>query len=213
MISPPDTGSAFLVRNEVLEFDTVKKVYELQFSPEFFPYPCLGEINFKVTFDERGIITDMTAYDLYTQGCPVQTGMTIGTYAMFQKQITAETPRISDILRIENGAVVLHGYKKHKGSIVTEIHKGHISELHDGFSYPLAPDTVFYTWDWSSAKRPFSRCTQEEFVERGYVRHFSVGSADDAAKNCYWINFYSTRGDESVFDIVKIFLNDPPGWV
>ncbi len=209
---PTGYKAELLVRDEILEFDTVKEVYDLQFSPAFFPYPCLGEINFNVSFDENGVITGMKAYDLYTEGCPVQTGMTIGTYAMFQKQITENTPLIRDILRIEDGRVVLHGYEKHRDDIVTVLHKGRIPELYDGFSYPLAPDAVVYTWDWSSAKQPFAKCTQEEFDKRGYVRHFSVGSLEDAAKNCYWINFYSTRGDESMFDVVKVFLNDVPGW-
>ena len=203
-----------LVRDEVLEFDTVREVYELQFSPEFFPYPCLGEIDFKVSFDDSGVVTGMKRMNLYDEGCPVRTGMTIGTYAMFKVHITDDTPRIGEILKIEDRTVTLYGYEKAKAAhkIVTEIHAGAIPELHDGLQIKLAPDVVVYTWDWSSALVPFSRCTREEAEARRYVKHFSVGSLDDATKNCYWINFYSTRGDESVCDIVKVFLNKKPGW-
>ena len=203
-----------LVRDEVLEFDTVREVYELQFSPEFFPYPCLGEINFEVSFDDSGVITGMKRMDLYTEGCPIRTGMTIGTYAMFKVKITDDTPRIGEILRIECRTVTLYGYEKAKAGnkIVTEIRAGGIPELHDELQIKLSPDVVVYTWDWSSALAPFSRCTREEAEARRYVKHFSVGSLDDIAKNCYWINFYSTRGDESVCDIVKVFLNKKPGW-
>jgi hypothetical protein len=203
-----------LVRDEILEFDTIEDVFNLQFSPEFFPYPCLGEINFEVTFDNRGTVTGMKRMNLYTEGCPVKTGMTIGTYAMFKVQITDDTPRIGDILKVENGKVLLYGYEKAKAAnkIVTEIRAGRIPELHDGVQIKLANDVVVYTWDWSSALAPFSRCTREEAEARRYVKHFSTGSLDDIARNCYWINFHSTRGDENVCDIVKVFLNKKPGW-
>jgi len=203
-----------LVRDEVLELDTVREIYDLQFSPEFFPYPCLGEINFEVSFSDSGVITGMKPMNLYTKYCYIRTGMTIGTYAMFKVKITDDTPCIGDILKIEDGTVILHGYEKAKAAhkIVTEIYAGAIPRLYDGLQIKLAPDVVVYTWDWSSALAPFSRCTREEAEARGYVKHFSIGSLDDVAKNCYWINFYSTRGNERVCDIVKVFLNKKPGW-
>jgi len=203
-----------LVHDEVLEFDTIREVYELQFSPEFFPYPCLGEINFEVSFDDRGVITSMKRMDLYAESCSIKTGMTLGTYAMFKVPITDDTPCISEILKIKDGIVTLYGYEKAKAAqkIVTEMHAGKIPELHDGLQIKLSPDVVVYTWDWSSALVPFARCSREEAEARRYVKHFSVGSLNDIAKNCYWINFYSTRGDENMCDIVKVFLNKKPGW-
>jgi hypothetical protein len=39
-----------------------------------------------------------------------------------------------------------------------------------------------------------------------------VGSLDDIKKNCYWVGFYSTRGNENECDLIKCFLNAPPGW-
>jgi hypothetical protein len=204
-----------LVREEILEFDTIKEVYDLQFSPDFFPYPCLGEINFAVSFNDRGVLTGMRRMTPFAEGCPIRTGMTLGTYAMFKVQINDETPRIVDIVRIVDHSAVLYGYEKAKaeGKIVTEIRGGTVPELHDGLRIRLAPDVVVYTWDWSSALAPFARSTREEAEARRYVKHFSIGSLADAAKNCYWINFYSTRGEESVCDIVKVFLNKKPGWV
>lgn len=203
-----------LVRDEVLEFDTVKEVYDLKFSEKYFPYPCLGEINFDVTFDENGVITAMTEMNMYKEGCLLRTGMTVGTYAMFTRQIDETTPQINEILHIEDGYVVLHGYDRlmAEGKIEKSLHEGNVPELRDGMRFKLADDAVVYTWDWSSAAQPFARCTQEQARERRYVTHFSVGSVEDIAKNCYWINFYSTRGDEDCFDMVKVFLNEAPGW-
>jgi hypothetical protein len=203
-----------LVRDEVLEFDTIREVYEIQFSPEFFPYPCLGEINFEVSFDDRGVITSMKRMDLFAESCSIKTGMTLGTYAMFKVPITNNTPRIGEIIKIADGLVTLYGYEKAKAEhkIITEVHAGKIPELRDGLQIKLPPDVVVYTWDWSSALAPFSRCTREQAEARRYVKHFSVGSLDDISRDCYWINFYSTRGDEHVCDMVKVFLNKKPGW-
>jgi hypothetical protein len=212
--SPTGYRVELLVRDEVLEFDTVREVYELQFSPEFFPYPCLGEIDFDVSFDDNGVITGMKIMDLDAAGCPIKTVLKMGTYAMFDVQITDDTPRVGDILKIEDGTVILYDYEKAKADqkIVRVIRAGAMPELHDGLQIKLAPDVVVYTWDWGSALAPFSRCTREEAEARRFVTHFSVGSLDDIEKNCYWINFYSTLGDESTCDIVKVFLNKKPGW-
>lgn len=202
-----------LVREEVMEFDTVREVYDLQFSDKYFPYPCLGEINFRVVFDDAGVITKLIDMSEDESVNTIMSRMTIGTYAMFTKQITDSTPRVGEILRIEDGHVVLHGYEKAKaaGEIESDLHTGFVKELYDGLRLPIAPDAVVYTWDWSSATQPFARCTPEEAEARRYVKHFSVGALADVARHCYWCNFYSTR-ENGIFDIVKVFLNEKPGW-
>jgi hypothetical protein len=74
--------------------------------------------------------------------------------------------------------------------------------------FHLAPDVNVYPWDWAISLAPFSRCSREEAKARRFVTRASVGSIK---KNCYRVGFYSTRGNEKECDLIKCFLNVPPG--
>ena len=196
-------------------FDVVKEVYDLQFSADYFPYPCLGEILFLAVLDARGVVTELVnVNDLTAPNNPIKTGLVLGTYRMFVVKITKDTPRIGDILRIEGARVVFTDFERHaaSGAICYVLHAGKMPAPADGVSFELAADSNVYTWDWTTGLAPFSRCSREEAAAKRFPTRAFVGSLADIGKNCYWVGFYSTRGDEDKCDLVKCFLNAPPGW-
>lgn len=204
-----------LIRGEERVFDAHKQAYDFRDTTEFFPYPCLGEVLFMPQFDNYGLLTHfVNVNNIADAGNPVKTGLVMGTYAMFQKKITEDTPTFGQILRIDGDTVTLFDYDRFKadGSIFSSTHGGAMPEPRDGMSFRLAHDTVFHLWDWGEALTPFCKCSREEAEANRFVTRFSIGKAEDHAK-CYWIGFYSTRGDETVCDLVKCFWNKPPGWM
>ena len=213
--SPTGYIIKFLARGEERAFPAAKSVYDIQFSDKFFPYPCLGEIIFLALRNPDDIVTELIiANHPEQEGNPFATGFVLGTYRMFQIKITAETPRIGDILRVEQNSIHFYNYDKMfaDGLICHSVNAGKFPKPADGISFPLASDTDVYTWDWTAADRPFSKCSREEAKARGYVTRATVGSIKDIGKNCYWIGFYSTRGNEDQCDLIKCFLNEAPGW-
>jgi hypothetical protein len=193
----------------------VEEVYNIQFSDEFFPYPCLGEVIFLAVVGDQGVVTElMNVNNIAAENNPIQTGYVMGTYRMFQVKITENTPRVGDILKIEGNTVTFTNFNKYsaKGAICHSVNGGTIPAAADGVSFKLAPDVNVYTWDWTASLTPFSRCSREEAKAKRFVTRASVGSPEDIKKNCYWVGFYSTRGNEKECDLIKCFLNAPPGW-
>lgn len=204
-----------LVKGVETTFDAVEEVYNIQFSTEFFPYPCLGEIIFLAIADDKGVVTELVnANNILAENNPIKTGYVMGTYRMFEVKITDKTPRVSDILSIEGNTVTFTNFNKYaaEGAICHSVNGGTIPPAADGVSFKLAPDVNVYTWDWTTGLAPFSRCSREEAKARRFVTRASVGSLDDIKKGCYWVGFYSTRGNENECDLIKCFLNAPPGW-
>ncbi len=204
-----------LVKGVETTFDAVEEVYSIQFSSEYFPYPCLGEIIFLAVTDNKGIVTELVnVNNILAENNPIQTGFVMGTYRMFEVKITEKTPRVGDILKIEGKTVTFTNYNKYaaEGAICHSVSGGTIPHAADGLSFKLAPDVNVYTWDWTTSLAPFSRCSREEAKARRFVTRASVGSIEDIKKNCYWVGFYSTRGNEDECDLIKCFLNAPPGW-
>jgi hypothetical protein len=204
-----------LVKGVETNFDTVEEVYNIQFSTEFFPYPCLGEIIFLAVTDDKDVVTELVnANNILAENNPIKTGYVMGTYRMFEVKITDKTPRVIDILKIEGNTVTFTNFNKYatEGAICHSVNGGAIPPAADGLSFKLAPDVNVYTWDWTTSLAPFSRCSREEAKAKRFVTRASVGSLEDIKKNCYWVGFYSTRGNENECDLIKCFLNTPPGW-
>ena len=215
----PDSKTGFrlkmLVRGVEKAFDAVEKVYQIQFSNEFFPYPCLGEVLFLAVRSDQGIVTELVnVNNIAAENNPIQTGYVMGTYRMFEVKITDKTPRVSDILKIEGNTVTFTNFNRYarEGAICHSVQGGTIPPPADGVSFQLARDVNVCTWDWTTSLAPFSRCSREEAKARRFVTRASVGSVEDIKKNCYWVGFYSTRGNEKECDLIKCFLNAPPGW-
>jgi hypothetical protein len=215
----PDSKTGFqikmLVKGAEMTFDAAEEVYTIQFSDEFFPYPCLGEVIFLAVTDNRGVVTELVnVNNILAKDNPIQTGYVMGTYKMFEVRITDRTPRVSDILTLRGNTVTFTNFNKiaAEGAICHSVNGGTIPSPADGVSFKLAPDANVYTWDWTTSLAPFSRCSREEAKARRFVTRASVGSLDDIKKNCYWVGFYSTRGNENECDLIKCFLNAPPGW-
>jgi hypothetical protein len=204
-----------LVKGAEMTFDAAEEVYNIQFSDEFFPYPCLGEIIFLAATDDKGVVTELVnVNNILAKNNPIQTGYVMGTCRMFEVKITNKTPRVSDILTLRGNTVTFTNFNKYaaEGAICHSVNGGTIPPAADGVSFKLAPDVNVYTWDWTTSLVPFSRCSREEAKARRFVTRFLVGSLDDIQKNCYWVGFYSTRGNENECDLIKCFLNAPPGW-
>lgn len=209
--SPTGYRMGMLIRSRERFFDVTREVYAIKLSPEFDGYPCLGEYFF-VPVLEDGIVTRLVnVNDIEAEGNPITTGLSIGTYAMFTKPITADTPQLSEIVSISGGTVTIEAIEDKE---LTYLRRGGaMPEPKNGMSFRLAPDADVYTWDWGLSPYPFAKVSLEEAARREYPDHFSVGSLEDINRGCYWLSFYSTRGDESVCDMVNIFLNKAPGWV
>jgi hypothetical protein len=204
-----------LVRSVERTFDAAKAVYDIQFSDDYFPYPCLGEVLFLVVVDAEGVVTELiNVNNILAEANPIKTGFVMGTYKMFEVKITEATPRVIDILKIEGCTVTLTDFDRYSsgGAIAYSAHGGTIPAPADGVSFGLAPDVDVCTWDWTTSLAPFSRCSREEAKTKRFVTRASVGSLQDVVKNCYWVGFYSTRGNEAECDLIKCFLNGPPGW-
>jgi hypothetical protein len=204
-----------LVKGIETIFDAVEEVYNIQFSTEFFPYPCLGEIIFLAVADDKSVVTELVnANNILAENNPIKTGYVMGTYRMFEVKITDKTPRVSDILNIEGNTVTFTNFNKYaaEGAICHSVNGGTIPPAADGVSFRLAPDVNVYTWDWTTGLAPFSRCSREEAKAKRFVTRASAGSLNDIKKSCYWVGFYSTRGNENECDLIKCFLNAPPGW-
>lgn len=206
---------SLLLRGVERTFDAAKSAYDLQFSDAYFPYPPIGERLFLAVTDDGGAVTGLVdVNDFLKENNPIRTACMIGTYKMFEVKITEATPRIGDLLKIEGDRVIFTDFDKHAsaGAIAHVSYGGNFPRPADGLSFRLASDTNVYTWDWTTSLAPFSRCSREEAKARRFPTRASAGSLDDLAKNCYWAGFYSTRGDEDECDLVKCFLNAPPGW-
>ncbi len=207
---------SMLHRGEERTMDITKEAYQIRWDPNYDPYPVLGEEVFMAKFDENGVICELIETNDISQGtAPVKTGLVLGTTRMFKKKITAETPTIGDILKIDGDTVTLVDFDRNmeNGEIAHCVCRGAMPELHDGVTFKLAEDVNVYVWDWSSALAPFHRCSREEAKALNFVERFQVGSKEDLMKNCYWANFYSTRGNENEIDLIKCFLNKEPGWI
>ncbi len=204
-----------LVRGVERTFDVSETAYSIQFSDDYFPYPPLGERIVMALFGGDGTVVELVdVNDFLAEGNPIKTACMIGTYKMFEVKITEATPRIGDLLKIEGDRVIFTDFNKHAsaGAIAHVSYGGNFPRPADGLSFRLASDTNVYTWDWTTSLAPFSRCSREEAKARRFPTRASAGSLDDLAKNCYWAGFYSTRGNEDECDLVKCFLNAPPGW-
>ncbi|NLO28009.1 MAG: hypothetical protein GX113_07515 [Actinobacteria bacterium] len=206
---------SMLLRGIERTFDAVESAYQLQFSDAYFPYPPIGERLFLAHVDDRGTITGLDDVNNFLQaGNPITTACMLGTYKMFEVKITESTPLIGDLLRVEPGRVVFTAFDRHSaaGAVAHCSHGGKFPAPADGLSFELAEETVVYTWDWTTSLAPFSCCTRDEARARRFTTRAYPGSLDDLGKNCYWAGFYSTRGNEDECDLVKCFLNRPPGW-
>ena len=214
-----------LVRGVEYTWDAVKEVYDLQFTKEYFPYPCIGEILFLFNFDEDGIVVSVQdVNDCDDPKNPVQTSLSMGTMRMFAKKLTPETPTFGELLHFEGNKVIFDRYDEYNQSGKTTSGEnmddticalyvgGNIPELHNGTVLNLAPDTVIYCWDWGTATHPFCICDREQAKAWNFVEHFSLGTIEDV-KRAYWVGFFSTRGDENVIDLIKCFPNKAPGWM
>jgi len=205
---------SMLVRGQERTFDATEEAFLIRDTTEFFPYPCLGEVLFLAQFNEEGILHYfVNVNDITVPTNPVQTGLVLGTYAMFKKKIDENTPKFQRILHLEDDEVVLCDDFEElvaDGTIFSMIHGGTIVPG-NGYRFKLAPDADFYTWDWSTSLAPFCRCSREEAEEKRFVTRMQVGCREDIP-DCYWVGFYSTRGDDSVCDLVKCFKNKAPGW-
>lgn len=206
---------SMLVRGVERTFDVVETAYNLQFADEYFPYPPIGERIFLAVLDGAGVVSELVDInDFSAEGNPVKTALMMGTYKMFEVRITDETPRIGAILKIEGSRVVLTHFAQYAsaGAIAHCAYGGTMPVPADGVSFKLATDANVYTWDWTTSLAPFSRCSREEAKAKRFTTRAWVGSLRDIEKNCYWVGFYSTRGNEDECDLVKCFLNAPPGW-
>lgn len=204
-----------LVRGTERIFDAVQTAYDLQFSDAYFPYPPIGERIFQAVVDDAGIITELVDInDFLVEGNPIKTAFMMGTYKMFEVKITNETPRIGDILNIEANTITLTDFDRYTSAdaIAHCSYGGAMPPPADGVCFRLAPKVHVYTWDWTTALAPFSRCSREEAKARRFPTRAWIGSLADIENNCYWVGFYSTRGNEDEVDLVKCFLNAPPGW-
>jgi hypothetical protein len=204
-----------LLRGLERTFEAVETVYNIQFSNDYFPYPCLGETLFLAVVDEEGVVTELVnVNNILAENNPIKTGFVMGTYKMFEVKITEETPRVGDILKIEGNTVTFTDFDTYAAAnaICHSVYGGTIRPPADGVSFRLASDANVYTWDWTTGLAPFSRCSREEAQAKRFVTRASVGSLEDIKKNCYWVGFYSTRGNEDECDLIKCFLNAPPGW-
>jgi hypothetical protein len=205
-----------LFRGEERWFDVTEEAYQIRFTTAYFPYPVLGEVVFMLEFDSRGIVTKFIDVNDISDGKgPIKTGLVMGTCRMFKKKILSDTPTFGDILDIQGDTVFFKDIDRYKanGELAHCVYGGAMPEPHDGGSFKLAKDVNVYVWDWASALGPFRRCTREEAEALKFVSRFSIGSTADILKNCYWINFYSTRGNEEQIDFIKCFLNKEPGWI
>lgn len=212
-----------LIRGKEVVFDATKDAYDIKDTTEFFPYPCLGEILFLLKINKDNILTGyVNVNDLMAKDNPVQTGLVMGTYAMFQKQLTESTPAFGEILKIENNTVTLKCFDEYRPSgtdtrdVMEDVichctYGGAMPEPKDGMSFKLAEDTVIHVWDWSMALVPFFKCTREEAIANKFLTRFSVGSLEDIYR-AYWVGFYSTKGNENECDIIKAFPNKIPGF-
>lgn len=213
--SPTGFQVHMLVRGVERTFDVSETAYSIQFSDDYFPYPPLGERIFMAQFADDGTVVELVdVNDFLAEGNPIKTACMIGTYKMFEYQITEETPRIGEILKVQGARVVFVDYNKHAaaGAIRHVSYGGRMPAPGDGVSFRLAPDVDVYTWDWTTSLAPFSRCSREEARAKRFPTRAFVGCLGDLERNCYWAGFYSTRGDEEECDLVKCFLNAPPGW-
>ena len=204
------------LRGEEHTFDVTEEAYQIRWTTKYFPYPVLGEIVFMLEFDKNGIVIDFIDINDISKGDgPIKTGLVMGTCLMFKKKLLEDTPSMGDILTIEGNTVTMVNFDKNResGEIGHCVYGGAMPTPKDGMSFKLAEDVNVYTWDWASALAPFCRCTREEAAEKQFVSRFSNGSTADILKNCYFINFYSTRGNEEEIDFIKCFLNKAPGWV
>jgi hypothetical protein len=193
----------------------VETVYNLQFSSDYFPYPPIGERIFLAVVGDEGVVTELVdVNDFLEEGNPIRTAFMMGTYKMFEFKITEETPRVGDILQIEGDTVTFTNFDSYAsaGAIRHSAYGGVFPPPADGVSFRLASDANVYTWDWTTSLAPFSRCSRDEAKAKRFPTRAWVGSLEDIKKNCYWVGFYSTRGNEDECDLVKCFLNAPPGW-
>ena len=206
---------SMLLRGIERTFDAVESAYQLQFSDAYFPYPPIGERLFLAHVDDRGTITGLDDVNNFLQaGNPITTACMLGTYKMFEVKITEETPRIGAILMVEEDTVTFTDFNRYVSAAAVAhcSYGGAMPAPADGVSFKLAPDANVYTWDWTTGLAPLSRCSREEARAKRFPTRAYCGSLADIAKNCYWAGFYSTRGDEDECDLVKCFLNAPPGW-
>lgn len=205
-----------LLQGEERTMDITEEAYQLRWTTEYFPYPCLGEIVFQFKFDSNGIVNEIIDINDISEGkSPIKTGLVMGTCCMFRKPILENTPTFSDIFKIEGDTVTMTNFDKYMaaGEIGHCVARGAMPEPKDGMSFKLAKDVVVHTWDWSTATVPFQHCTREQAKEYKFVERFSIGTTADIMKHCYWITFYSIRGNENEIDFIKCFLNKAPGWV
>lgn len=206
---------SMLLRGAERTFDVAKRAYDLQFSADYFPYPPIGERLFLAVTDGGGTVTGLVdVNDFLKENNPIRTACMVGTYKMFEVKITETTPRVGDLLKIEGRHLTFTDFDKYAsaGAVAHFSHGGNFPRPADGLSFRLAFDTNVCTWDWTTSLAPFSRCSREEARARRFPTRASAGSLEDLAKNCYWAGFYSTRGNEDECDLVKCFLNAPPGW-
>lgn len=213
-----------LVRGLEHVFDATESAYNIRYTDEYFPYPCLGEVLFLFHFDSEGILVELEdVNDLTRVDNPVKTGLSMGTMRMFQKKLSADTPTFGEILKFEGNRVIFEHFDENRasGSACGEVmsdticaltYGGNMPVPHNGVSFKLAPDYVVYVWDWGTAKHPFCKCSREQAKEWGFVERFSLGSIEDI-KRAYWVGFFSTRGNEDQIDVIKCFPNKAPGWV
>ena len=206
---------SFYVEGIEKTYDAVKEVYDIQFSDDFFPYPVLGELLFQAILDQDGVIEKLiNCTGVENPDNPIKSCFVMGQMRMFQNKLTEDAPRAADILSIKDNLVTFTNYEKYieSGQIHFSVSTGAMPDPANGVSFKIAPDIKVYTWDWTTSLVPFGKCTREEAVERQYRERFELGSLDDIMKNCFWVGFYSTRGDEEICDLVKCFLNEVPGW-
>lgn len=204
------------IRGEERTLDITKEAYQIRWTTRYFPYPVLGEVVFMLRFDTNGIVTDVIDINDISEGkSPIKTGLVMGTCCMFRKPIKLDTPTFGDILDIDNNVVTLKHFDANlaNGEIGHCVYGGAMPEPHDGVSFRLAKDVNVYVWDWSSALGPFRRCTREEAKALHFVERFRLGTVQDILKNCYWVSFLSTRGNEEEIDFIKCFQNKAPGWI
>ena len=204
------------LRGEERTLDVTEGAYQIRWTTRYFPYPVLGEVVFMLKFDQNGIVTEFVDINDISGGkSPIKTGLVMGTCRMFKKPILENTPTFGDILAIEGDTVTFKDFDRNRanGEIAHCVYGGAMPEPHDGVSFKLAKDVNVYTWDWASAQGPFRRCTREEAKKLHFVERFTAGSPADILKNCYWVSFFSTRGNEQEIDFIKCFLNKAPGWI
>lgn len=216
----PTSRTGYLVtmylRGEERTLDVTEEAYQIRWTTKYFPYPVLGEIVFMLKFDDNGIVTEFVNVNDISEGkSPIKTGLVMGTCCMFKKPILPETPRFADIFTIEGDTITFKDFDRNRenGEIAHCVYGGAMEYPKDGASFKLAKDANVYVWDWSTAAVPFHRCTREEAASFNFVDRFHNGTTADILKHCYFINFYSTRGNENEIDFIKCFLNKGPGFV